>query len=504
ATVYEKGAEVVRMYDTLLGSDGFRRGMDLYFERHDGRAVTCDDFRRAMADANGADLEQFARWYCQVGTPKLEVAACYEASGGRLELTLRQSLPDHPDNSNVGPLLIPVKLGLLAADGRSLKVPVEGGGKARETHLIDLREAETTVAFTGLQEDPVVSLLRGFSAPVAVEFDWSDDELACLSAFDPDPVARWMAARSLAGRVLARDIARYGQTGADSGAGRTAASPELLIEAWRNTLARAGDDPALAAELLQLPSEAELAREYKPVPVDAIHTARTTLRAALATALAGSLRETAQRFHPRSAWRFTPDDVAGRRLANSARGLLVSVLDPEAVDEAVSVYRAADNMTDRFAALAALVHAGADPAAELLADFERRHGDNPLVMDKWFAVQARVANTDTVELVERLMRHPAFSLNNPNKVRALVGIFGLHNPVAFHRVDGAGYRLLGDVVAKLDDINPQVAARLVAVFNRWADYDETRALLMREQLESIRGIAGLSPDVDEIVSAALR
>ncbi|HKL51270.1 MAG TPA: aminopeptidase N [Wenzhouxiangellaceae bacterium] len=497
ATVYEKGAEVVRMYDTLLGTEGFRRGMDLYFERHDGRAVTCDDFRAAMADANDADLDQFERWYRQVGTPTVKVETDYDEQAGALEISLTQSLPDHPDNADIGPLHIPFRLGLLAPAGASLSLPLNGEDEIRETHLLELCDNETTVRFTGLDQKPIVSLLRGFSAPVKVEAEADDRELAVLLAFDPDPVARWMAGRKLSARVLGRAIEAHA-------AGNGAEQPDLLVSAWRKILENAGDAPALAAALLQLPTEPELAQAYQPVPVDAIHAARTGLRRQLAESLTGPLREILDNIRPRGGWRFDPGDIAARSLANTALSLLVGARDEEAAKRAVAVYKDADNMTDRFAALASVVHARLDAAEVLLADFEKRYADNPLVMDKWFAVQAQVAADSTVDKVEQLMDHPAFSMKNPNKVRSLIGAFGMHNPSAFHRKDGAGYALMGKVVRTLDALNPQVAARLVSVFNRWSDYDEDRKRQMREQLEAIKAVDGLSPDVDEIVSAALK
>ena len=496
ATVYEKGAEVVRLYETLLGTDGFRRGMDLYFDRHDGQAVTCDNFRSAMADANDADLDQFERWYRQVGTPTITVETDYDEADGALTATFRQSLPDHPDNAGIGPLHIPLRVGLVSGDGVSLNKPADGGDPA-ETHLVELRDDETTVRFTALEERPVLSVNRGFSAPVHVEQEAADGELATLLAFDPDPVARWLAGRKLSTRMLDRAVAAH-REGTPSG------TPDLLVAAWRNILERAGDDPALAACLLDLPTEAELAQHYKPVPVDALHAARKELRNGLARSLSGPLLAAVDEFRPDAPWRFAPAQVAARSLANTAQALLVAAGDEEAARRAVAVYRSADNMTDCFAALAAVTHAGLDAAETLLADFEQRFAHDPLVMDKWFAVQARVAQPATVERVRALMDHDAFSLKNPNKVRALIGAFGMFNPVAFHRPDGAGYELVGEVVQQLDRLNPQVAARLAGVFNRWADYDETRREAMKSQLEAIKARSELSPDVDEIVSAALK
>ncbi|MGK7297273.1 MAG: aminopeptidase N [Candidatus Wenzhouxiangella sp. M2_3B_020] len=495
ATVYEKGAEVVRMYDTLLGTDGFRRGMDLYFERHDGQAVTCDEFRAAMADANDVDLDQFDRWYRQVGTPSVVVESDYDDEG-TLTVRLTQSLPAHDDNAELGPLHIPLRMGLLSADGESLSVSLDGG-EARETHLVELRERETELRFTGLAGKPVLSVNRRFSAPVQVELDTTDHELATVLAFDPDAVARWMAGRKLSSRVLDRAVAAHRE-------GTPADTPDLLIAAWRNVLEHAEQDPALAAVLLQLPTETELAQDYKPVPVDAIHDARSDQRFHLVKALREKMLEAMDSFRLDVEWEFAPTQVATRSLVNTLQGLLVAAGDEEAGKRAVAAYREADNMTDRFAALAAVVHARMTGADVLLADFEKRYRNDPLVMDKWFSVQALVPDGSAVDSVERLMGHEAFSLKNPNKVRSLIGAFGVNNPVAFHRPDGGGYRLVGHIVRELDRINPQVAARLVSVFNRWADYDEKRSALMKEQLDSIKAVSRLSPDVEEIVTAALK
>ena len=496
ATVYEKGAEVVRMYDTLLGRDGFRAGMDLYFQRHDGQAVTCDDFRAAMADANDVDLAQFERWYRQVGTPSIMVESEFDADAGSLSIRLTQSLPPHPDNEGLGPLLIPLRVGLLSPAGDSLSLALDDG-MPRETHRIELREQSTEITFRGLDEQPVLSINRGFSAPVQIEHEASDHELATLLAFDPDAVSRWMAGRRLTARMLDRAIAVSRDGGASP-------SPDLLVAAWRNIVERCDDDPALAASLLQLPSESETAQQYKPVPVDAIHAARVGLRNQLVRALSGPMLEKLDSHRSDAGWQFTPEAVAGRSLANTLQGLLVAAGDETACKAAVAGYRQADNMTDRFAALASLVHARIRGADDLLADFEARHSSNPLVMDKWFSVQAQVAADATVERVERLMSHDAFSLRNPNKVRSLIGAFGMFNPVAFHRADGAGHALVGQVVRDLDRLNPQVAARLVSVFNRWADYDEARCQSMHRELERIAGLKNLSPDVGEIVNAALK
>lgn len=493
ATVYEKGAEVVRMYETLLGREGFRCGMDLYFERHDGEAVTCDDFRAAMADANGADLAGFGCWYRQVGTPEVAVESRFE--NGEFTVTLRQSLPDHPDNVGIGPLPIPLRLGLLSGNGKPLEVAIEGSDSPSDTHVYLLEGEKATLRFPGLDSRPVLSLLRGFSAPVRVVDDVSNEDLACLLAHDPDPFARWQAGRRLANRALSAAI--DGCEDADQ-------AFSALCGAWRGVIDRGSAEPALASLLLSLPTESELSQAWNPVPVDAIHEARNRLRAYLSESLRTPAAALAKAVESKAAWRFDPEQVGQRRLRNALLALRIHGGDPEAVAQAEAQFDACDNMTDRVAALSALVHAGSDLADELLARFEQRYADDPLVMDKWFSLQATVAESKTVERVERLMSHRAFSLRNPNKVRSLVGSFGVHNPYAFHRADGAGYRLVATVVAELDALNPQVAARLVALFNRFSEYDADRAARMRSELEALAGRGRLSPDVGEIVSAALR
>ncbi|NKI35296.1 aminopeptidase N [Wenzhouxiangella sp. XN79A] len=493
ATVYEKGAEVVRMYATLLGEDGFRRGMDLYFERHDGQAVTCDDFRRAMADANGVELGQFERWYRQVGTPVLKVETRFDEDRGTFEVDLEQSLPLHDDNQGLGPLHLPVELGLLSRDGQALSVPL-ADAPASTSHRVELRERRTCLRFEKLDARPVLSMLRGFTAPVRLVDDPSDDDLGCLLAFDTDPVARWLAGRRLSTRILHAAVDNNGEL----------PNVRALGAAWQHMLDHADDDPALCAALLELPSEVDIARDRSPVDVDAIHRAREALRHNLSERMAGRLDGILQKGLPSGPWRFVAEDVARRSLFHAVLRLRVAHADPSAVARALRLFGRADNMTDRFGALTAMVLAGRSAAGPMLEQFERRYADNPLVMDKWFTVQALVPDRGTVDRVRELMKHPAFSLRNPNKTRALIGAFGMHNPVAFHRSDGAGHALVGEVVRELDRINPQVAARLATVFNRWSDHDGRRAASMKAQLEAIRDQKGLSPDVEEIVTAALR
>jgi aminopeptidase N len=495
ATVYEKGAEVVRMYQTLLGRDGFRRGLDLYFERHDGQAVTCDDFLAAMADANGRDLTQFERWYRQVGTPTVRAATRFDDASGELVLTLQQSLADQADNDQIGPLMIPVDVGFLDAENLPLEIALsEADAAPVDTVTVVLDEERAEYRFKGLPADALPSLLRNFSAPVHLEYEWSLEQLARLAGFDPDAVNRWRAGRRLAERLLHQGIDRPGSLPEPVG---------LLASAWRATLGDPQMDPALSAELLSLPSEAELAEQREQVDPDAIHRARTDLATYLADHLTAELNAVYQRLGSDRAWSPDGPEIGRRRLRNMALHWLSTASDRSWMVQADVQYRQADNMTDRFAALRALVHASAEEADAALSDFARRYAGDALVMDKWFAVQATRPNGEVAELLPRLMTHPAFSLKNPNKVRALIGSFAMANPVAFHRSDGAGYRLVADLVAELDAINPQVAARLAGAFARWRRYEPARADRMRAELERLAG-GRLSPDVGEIVAAALR
>ncbi len=496
ATVYEKGSEVVRMYQTLLGRDGFRRGLDLYFQRHDGQAVTCDDFRAAMADANGRDLDTFERWYRQVGTPVVQASTRFDEERGELVLTLTQKLTDHPDNTGIGPLLIPVAVGFLDGDNRSLPVRLAGSTSApTETLLLQFDQDQDEFRFSGLPADALPSLLRDFSAPVDLRYDWSLEQLARLAGFDPDPVNRWRAGRRLAEALLHAGIDRQ------SGLPEQAA---LLASAWRAILTDGGLDAGLAAELLSLPGESELAEQRDRVDPEQVHRARRDLATYLADHLAAELNASYRQCDDGTPW--SPDGPAmgRRRLKNTALHWLSAASDRNWSVQAWAQYGKADNMTDRFAALKALVHGRADEAAAALDDFAARFGDDPLVMDKWFAVQATQPAPEVIERLDDLLDHPAFSIRNPNKVRALIGSFAMANPIAFHRSDGAGYSFLADKVAELDAINPQVAARLVSAFNRWRRFEPARAALMEAQLRRLSDKPGLSPDVGEIVSAALR
>ena len=492
-TVYEKGAEVVRMYHTLLGEAGFRKGMDLYFQRHDGQAVTCDDFRQAMADANGVDLSQFERWYSQAGTPEVEISEHWDGERGELTLTLRQHTPPTPGQAEKQPLHMPFAVGLLDSQGRDLPVQLAGETEAPApgTRVLDFTEAEQRFVFTGLNARPVVSAFRNFSAPIK-RVDRRDPEaLAFLMAHDSDAFNRWDAAQQLACDVL---LARLRDP-------RAPVLPEAFLAAFRTALL-SGEDPALIAETLTLPAESYLAELVDVVDPAAIHQARRQLKQALAQALEDEWHSLYQQLDDGQPYAFTAEQVARRSLKNTALGYLAECGNARAQERVLRQWQQADNMTDQLAALTLLVHQRTPGHAEALAEFRQRWVNEPLVLDKWFSLQAACPDETTLEQVQALMRDAAFSMENPNKVRALVGAF-CRNAVNFHRPDGAGYTFLAERVLELNRINPQIASRMVSFFNSWKRLEPGRREKMRQTLERIAAEKALARDVYEIVSKAL-
>ncbi len=482
-TVYEKGAEVVRMLHTLLGEEGFRKGSDRYFERHDGSAVTCDDFVTAMEEANGVDLQQFRRWYAQSGTPRVTLARDYDAEGRRYTLTLKQHTPPTPGQSEKLPLHIPLKLALLERSGKTV-LPEQ---------VVDFTEAEQSFVFDNIDSEPVPSLLRGFSAPVILQHDYSDDELAFLMGNESDSFNRWEAGQQLALRVMRRLLAEQRE-------GRGLSLDEGLSDAFGKTLSDDQIDPALAAEALSLPDEAYVAECESPADPRAIHAVRQFLRRALAERHREALQARYESLHDGSAFSLDAEAMARRRLRNLCLAYL-SLLDRGEL--AGRQFADAHNMTDSMAALSALVDNGHPPAEEALEAFYDSWRHDMLVLDKWFTVQARSGMPDTLHKVEALMGHPDFILTNPNRVRSLVGAFAAGNPARFHDESGGGYRLLADKVIELNGRNPQLAARLLGPLTRWRGLTESYQVLMRAELQRILDSGGLSPDVYEVVSKSL-
>jgi len=496
ATVYEKGAEVIGMMHRLLGVDGFRRGMDLYFARHDGQAVTTDDFVRAMEDASGADLRQFRRWYTQAGTPRLRVRTHHDRARGRYRLEMEQDTPPTPGQPRKQPLHIPVQVGLLGRDGRALPLRLAGERRALGTErVLELRRRREVFEFTGVAERPVPSLLRDFSAPVILEIDLDDADLAFLLAHDADPFNRWEAAQQLATRLL---LARCrGEATPLEQAGAT------FIAALGRTLADPSIDAALVAETMLLPSETVIAEQLTEVDPVAVHSAREELRRAIARVLAGELEAIYTRLNTGAPYRYDPDECGRRRLKNACLAYLASEGDEAAAARCTAQFDAADNMTDEFAALWGLATMDHPDRARALARFYDRWRGKPLVVDKWFNVQASSPLPGTLDTVRDLMGHPDFELRNPNRVRSLLGAFAHGNPARFHEAGGAGYAFIARQVVALDAINPQVAARLALALSRWRRFDRARQRQMRDALETILAGGKRSPDLYEVVAKSL-
>jgi len=500
-TVYEKGSEVVGMLHTLLGAEGFRKGSDLYFERHDGQAVTCDDFISAMEDANGVELKQFKRWYSQAGTPRLQVSERYDAQARTYSLTLRQSCPETPDKVEKLPFVIPVALGLLDANGQELPLRLRDEAAAVGTsRVLAVTEAEQTFTFVDIAEQPLPSLLRGFSAPVKLIFPYTRDQLMFLMQHDTDGFNRWDAGQQLSVQVLQEMIGQYQR-------GESLSMDPRLLTALASVLENPQLDPAMVAEMLSLPSEAYLAEISEVADVDAIHAAREFARKQLADGLFDGLwtRYQANREVSRAtAYVAEKEHFARRALQNIALSYLMLSGRPEVLAATLEQYDACDNMTERLTALAVLVNSPFEAEkARALQAFAEHFKDNPLVMDQWFSVQAASGLPGGLQRVKALMQHPAFTLKNPNKVRALIGAFAGQNLINFHAADGSGYRFLADLVIELNALNPQIASRQLSPLTRWRKYDSARQALMKAELERILASGPLSSDVYEVVSKSL-
>jgi len=493
-TVYQKGAEVIRMYHTLLGEDGFQAGMRLYFERHDGAAVTCDDFLAAMADANGVDLELFSRWYAQSGTPELSARGDYDQAACRFTLQLSQKTPPTYDQPEKKPLLIPVSMGLLTRSGEALPLALEGEEGHPETRVIILDREEKSFVFNNVPEHPVPSLLRDFSAPVKLDYPYSNADLALLMAHDRNAFTRWEAAQTLAQREILANVERRAKN-------QALQLDPALVPAFSALLDDMETDPALIAEALSLPGEEYLAEMMPVIDVDGIHAARKFVKSSLANTLEKPLFDRYRSLLSPGPYDKSPASMARRSLRNVCLSYLMETA--AGIGCANEQFATSDNMTDSLAALRGLVWSGAPSAAAALDTFENRWQHDALVMDKWFAIQASVPGPGTVGRVAELVRHPAFSIRNPNKVRSVIGVFALMNPTAFHASDGSGYRLHADKVIELDALNPQVAARMAGAYNAWTRYDDRRRELMKSQLSRIAATTGLSGDVSEIIHNAL-
>ncbi|GEN25063.1 aminopeptidase N [Halomonas cupida] len=495
-TIYEKGAEIVRMLCNLVGEEKFREGSDLYFSRFDGQAVTIEDFVTCMAEVSGLDLTQFMHWYRQAGTPEIDAFGEYDYANGQYRLLLRQRTPATPGQSDKVPLHIPVRLGLVGTkSGRDLPLTLDGESLGTDA-VVHLREQEQEFLFTDVDEAPIPSLLRGFSAPVKLAFPYSREDLAFLLANDSDGFNRWDAGQRLTLLALDDLIAAH-RNGVEK------VMDSRVVDAFRVLLEEDTNDKAVLAEMLTLPSEAYIAEQQPLVDVDAIHAAREFVRQSLARELRDELLAVYRANQSDAAYEPTPEQIGQRALKNVALSYLMSIEDEEGVEAAKAQFDADHNMTDVRHALTLLVHSSrADIADPALKAFGQKWANDTLVMDQWFSLQVTRPQPDALERVRYLMQHPAFSLKNPNKVRALIGAFAGQNRINFHRLDGEGYRLLADVVIELNRLNPEIAARIITPLTRWQRFDEQRQDLMKAELERIRQ-EDLSPNLYEVVTKAL-
>jgi aminopeptidase N len=495
ATVYEKGAEIVRMLKALLGDTGFRRGMDLYFERHDGQAATVEDFVTCFADATGTDLDQFMRWYEQPGTPELTVNGHYDAAAHTYQLEVTQTVPASAGYPTKYPVVVPLVLGLAGADGQDL--PLKAADGPLERGVVVIKEAAQRLTFVDIPSRPVPSLNRGFTAPIKVTSNATAEDLQFLAANDSDPFNRWEALQVLATTLLVEGVSSV-RAGAelriDSG----------FIAALRAVLQHQTLEPAFMAQAIVIPTEADIARDIgRDVDPDAIFTARSALRRAIGQQLGADLEATYRRMTDHGPYR--PDAAsAGRRaLKNACLDLLVSTREAQAIRLAQTQYERADNMSDRMAGLATLSLHESKERHACLEDFYRRYESDPLIIDKWFTLQASIPEPATLDRVRALTTHPSFSFANPNRIRALIGAFAQANPTQFNRIDGAGYQFVTHTVLQLDARNPQVAARLLSAFKSWRALEPSRRAEAEAALRQVAQVTTLSSDVKDIVQRSL-
>ena len=491
------------MIHTLPGPEQFRAGSDLYFERHDGQAVTCEDFVKAMEDASGRDLTQFRYWYSQAGTPVVNLEGHYDAEAETYTLDVSQSCPATPGQAQKQPFHIPLAMGLVGEAG-SLPLALEGEAADPDTSdntniVLNITDVQQRFVFTRVKEPPVPSLFRGFSAPVKSRFDYSRDDLLFLMQNDSDGFNRWEASQQLGVQVLA-DMVKAHQ------AGETLGLDQRVIAAGRSLLADESLDPAMVALMLALPSEAYMAELMQPVDVLAIHSARSQARIELAMALRDDLLTTYRRL-AMSLGDYAPsaDQIARRSLKNLALQYLMLLPESDALTLCLAQLNDADNMTDRLAALVALTNSEHEAETDgALNQFYQHWQHEPLVVNQWFQVQACCQRPGTLVRVLQLLEHPAFDIRNPNKVRSVIGAFCGQNAVNFHQLDGAGYRFLADQVIQLNRSNPQIASRLLGPLSKWRKFLPKQQALMKAELERIAAEPKLSRDVFEVVSKSLQ
>ncbi|VAI31048.1 unnamed protein product [Triticum turgidum subsp. durum] len=533
---YIKGAEVVRMYKTMFGASGFRKGMDLYFQRHDGQAVTCEDFYAAMCDANNAHLPNFLQWYSQAGTPTVKVTSSYDEGSQAFSLKLSQEVPPTPGQPMKEPMFIPVAVGLVDSTGKDMPLTsIYSDGMVQtlsndghpifttvlqfkksyifcisllyiqKSFLLDLNvcrnsdlnksQKEEEFIFNNVPERPVPSLLRGYSAPIRLDSDLTESDLYFLLANDSDEFNRWEAGQILARKLMFSLVADFQQQ-------KTLALNTKFVDGLRAILRSTSLDKEFIAKAITLPGQGEIMDMMSIADPDAVHAVRTFIKKELAFQLKDDLLAAVTSNRSSEAYAFNHDSMARRALKNTCLAYLASLNEPDVTELALNEYKSATNMTEQFAALAALSQNPGQVREDALLDFYNKWQQDYLVVSKWFALQATSDIPGNVANVQKLLAHPAFDMRNPNKVYSLIGGF-CGSPVSFHAKDGSGYKFLGEVVLQLDKINPQVASRMVSAFSRWRRYDETRQALAKAQLEMIISANGLSENVYEIALKSL-
>ena len=496
-TVYEKGAEIVRMYQTLFGKDGFRKGMDLYFKRHDGQAVTTDDFAAAMADANDTDLSQFKRWYEQAGTPEVDVEDKWDTATNTYQLTFKQHYPQVLNSQSNLPVLIPIKMSLLDSSGELLSLHLTNtNAGSSKTEILNFEKYEQTFQFKNLKEKPIPNLLQEFSAPVKLHFDYSDEQLAFLLKHSKDEFNRWDAGNRLALKVLLESNSNHSLD-------RNSESVATLCEALAFALQSDNINQSLLAELLILPDEKDMEEHLKLIDMHAVMAICDDLNQVTAQHLEEHLFNTYQNCNQRMDYHYNAKEMARRRLQNICLKLLTTLQNKDYFKLAFDQFTQATNMTEQVGAINALLHHECHEREQVLNLFEKQWGDDNLVMDKWLSFHAISKIPTALRNVKHLMNHKVFSLKNPNKVRALIGAFAGQNSYAFHHPNGEGYEFIAQQIVKLDAINPQVASRLARTLMRWGIFAQPYRQKMHEQLEFIAKHKSLSKDVFEIVSKSL-
>ncbi len=494
-TVYEKGAEVVRMIRTLLGEEGFKKGSDLYFQRHDGQAITCDDFVNAMEAANDFDLKQFRQWYSQAGTPEIEVTEKYNAADKTYSLTLKQYTAPTPGQPTKAPLHIPIRLGLLEKNGSNATIRVNNHPPCEEI-ILDLKSYQQTFVFEQLDEKPVPSLLRGFSAPVILKIQQSLKDLAFVLSFDTDTFNRWEAGQKISGQIIFGLIDDIQQ-------GQNLQLNPLLVQSFKEILQQPWDDLSYFSLLLSLPEENYLAGQMEIIDVDAIHQAREFVKLTLAQQLKDQFLDLYHRYHKDESGQFDTGAIGRRRIKNICLNYLNKLESKESYQLADKQFETAKNMTDQIAALFIITNSSNPAKQTALQSFYQQWQNEALVIDKWFTLQASSSANDTFSTVQSLIKHPAFEITNPNRVRSLIGAFSQANQLHFHSENGQGYHFLADQVIALNTINPQVASRMVSALTQWKHFDKNRQALMKEALEKIINTENISKDVFEVANKSL-